>query len=268
MDIENYNGKIINWCTIIKTKRKNKKIYHLVKCNKCGFDSSKICYKCGKELKEYWLDRTHLKNRNCPCCTNRIIVPGINDINTLRPEYIDYFINGDKESRKYGPGSDQSIYAKCPRCGKISYKPIKIEYMVRRASTMCSCCKGISYPERFMECFLKQLSVNYIKEYRPSWNLKSSYDFYFEKDNKKIIIETNGKQHYEKNHPWDNQKISNRDIKKEKIAYENNIDIYINLDCRESNLKWIKNEILKNEYFKTLNLEFIDWKLCDTYLSK
>ena len=264
---DKYIGEVINGRTRRATKKIDKKIYHMVVCNTCGYDSSKEHYRAGKLIKETWIRRDHLKDRGCGCCNGSIIVSGINDIATLLPEYIKYFPEGYEEAKKYGIGSDQYIYLLCPRCGKLSKEKIQIDYMIRKSSVKCDCCKGISYPERFMECFLKQLNLNVAIQYKPQWSEGKIYDFYFEFSDKKYIIETHGEQHYRDNGIWYRslKEEQENDKYKMELALRNGIDEYIIIDCRKSNLNWIKNNILDSSLVNIFKLDDIDWELCDEY---
>ena len=49
------------------------------------------------------------------------------------------------------------------------------------------------------------------------------------------------------------------------LALRNGIDEYIIIDCRKSNLNWIKNNILDSSLVNIFKLDDIDWELCDEY---
>lgn len=56
--------------------------------------------------------------RGCKCavCSNRKVVEGINDIQTVRPDLVKYFKNKD-DAVRYTPGSEKNIDVICPECG-------------------------------------------------------------------------------------------------------------------------------------------------------
>ena len=58
------------------------------------------------------------KHSTCPICCNRLIVKGINDINTVRPDLAKYIFNED-DKYKYSLNSNIKIDWVCPRCAKI-----------------------------------------------------------------------------------------------------------------------------------------------------
>lgn len=78
-------------------------------------------------------------------------------------------------------------------------KTIAISTIHQSKSIGCSCGYGISYPEKFFSKFLNQLKVNYrfqLGKDMFEWCENHRYDFYFELDNKKYIVEIHGRQHY------------------------------------------------------------------------
>ena len=76
-----------------------------------------------------------------------------------------------------------------------------------------------------------------------------------------MIIEVNGEQHYKKaTGSWkENRNEQWNDLFKYKCA-KSYVDNYIVIDCRYSELEWIKENIMKelNNYF---DLNRVDWKL-------
>lgn len=129
------------------------------------------------------------------------VVKGINDIPTTSPWMISYFQDGYEEASNYTNNSNKKIYPRCPNCGQISLKQYKINKIFTKHGFSCKCSDGISYPEKFVSEFLNQLNVNYISQVSTNtlyWLSKNiRYDFYI--PDKNIIIEANGKQHYEYN---------------------------------------------------------------------
>lgn len=78
------------------------------KCDKCGYDD--------------WLDSPHhmtVRNSKCPCCLNRVLVKGINDLKTKRPDLVldwDYEQNSIKPDEVVA-GGVSIIHWKCHICG-------------------------------------------------------------------------------------------------------------------------------------------------------
>ena len=108
--------------------------------------------------------------------------------------------------------------------------------------------------------FKTQLSKNTFK-----WCKDYRYDNYIDKIN--CIIETHGIQHYEESSGifWTElQKTQDNDFTKEWTARGNSIANYIIIDCRKSNINWIKDSIMKSRLPKLLNFKEsdINWLKC------
>ena len=112
-----------------------------------------------------------------------------------------------------------------------------------------------------MANILKQLNIDFITELSSkkfSGKNYFYYDFYLPKYN--MIIEINGLQHYEecmRGRTLFEEQMN--DLFKYKCA-KNYVDKYIVIDCRYSELEWMKENIIKelSDYFDLSN---INWKL-------
>lgn len=176
---------------------------------------------------------------------------------------LDYIINvNDGDLLSYG--SNKKILMKCPYCGKEkTLSPNRLN----TNGFSCTMCKsdGISYPEKFIRGLLNQFELDYICELSKknfSWCNKYRYDFYIPSINS--IIETHGLQHYEDttgNFKSSLKDQSRRDNIKKELAIKNNISNYVILDCRKSEVEWIKQSIMNSELPYLLNFkeEDIDW---------
>ena len=129
----------------------------------------------------------------------------------------------------------------------------------------------LSYPEKITISLLDQLKINYIHQLTKKnfkWCGKYKYDFYIPKYN--MIIEVHGMQHYEQTSgvfvSYENQHTI--DDTKKNIALSNNIRNYLELDCRYSNLEYIKKSILSSDLIKYFNLSKLDWNMADEYSTK
>ena len=226
--------------------------YKCLKCEYIGFKTS-----------------AKLDSRGCPCCSNKIIQKGINDIATTNPEMIHYFKNKE-DVYKYGKGSHKKVPMICPGCKHE--KKMSIEELFQFGFSCNKCSDGVSYPEKIMHNLLSQLNINFITQLSKKnfkWCEKYRYDFYFEYNNKKYIIETHGLQHYKKAFTYDGAKTLSEQIEidkiKEKLAMCNGIDEYIIIDCRKSDLDWIKNNVLNSKLNGIFNLEDINWAECEKF---
>lgn len=243
-------GDFVNGYKILDNKRikkKNGKTYraYKVECVKDKYVTT---------VAESGLDR----GDGCPVCDNKVIMRGINDMWTTSPELAKLLANPD-DGYKYSKCSQKSVNWKCPYCHSL-IKNKKIDVVARNNHIQCQYCgDGFSYPEKVMSNILDFFNINYIQHYRidnqtfifQDKNYRPEYDFYFELNDKKYIIEMDGGFH-DKVHPKSNLSIEQTkeiDNKKDKLAKKNNITM-TRIDCKVSDYDYIfssiQNSILKN----------------------
>ena len=236
---------------INKNKKIQKHKIYTCECNNCGYDMLE------KTESNLFYGKT-----GCPVCCKfpRISVLGINTI-WDKEKWMCQFMS-EQDAKTHTPCSNKKISVHCPYCGKQTEK--KIYDIYRRKSLACSCGDGISYPEKFLISVFEQLKIDYIYQLSKTnftWCQNKRYDFYLPKYN--LIIETHGEQHYmNKSHSLFEEQQENDKFKKD-LALNNNIDIYIELDCRNSSMDWIKNSIINSVLNKLVNLSNIDWLKCE-----
>lgn len=221
--------------TIIDRKLDNSIQYYKIRCNKCGFDSSKYYSAVTDEYKEeYWISYYSLKNNyGCPCCKNIAIVEGLNDISTTHKWMEKYFTNKN-DAKHYSYCSNRKKSMTCPYCGEI--KKYQIYNLYTYGYLPCICSDGVSIPNKIAYYTFNSIKGKidyYEREYSPEWAKPFRYDNYLEIDNKKYIIEMDGGL----GHGIREYKTNKKDVKglkndiiKEKLAKENNI-ILFRVDC-------------------------------------
>ena len=219
------------------------------------------CPKCGELFNIRW--SSFQQGKRCGVCTgNQVTLKTC--IATTDPWMMKYLKNKE-DGYNYSHGSSKKVEVICPYCGKE--KKIIISDFYRYKNICCSCGDGTSYPEKILISILDQLNIKNVKEYIPQWiDNGRRYDFYL--PDFSIIIECHGIQHYK--HTGFNRTLreeQKNDDYKVKIAYQNGIDNYIVLDCRESNIEWIKNSILDSELNNLFNLSNsnINWQQCEEF---
>ena len=143
---------------------------------------------------------------------------------------------------------------------------MQIDSIKRRGTIACICGDGISYPEKFISEMLNQLNIDYICQLSKrnfNWCKDYRYDFYLPTYN--IIIEANGRQHY-KDCKWTKVKnVQINDTYKKELANKNNISKYITIDCRYSELDWVKESVFKSDISKLFDVSIVDWKRCEEF---
>lgn len=96
-----------------------------------------MCSVCGYEWEAKIANRTH--GRGCPCCANRVVVKGVNDLATKYPAIAmewDYQRNGALTPDQIVPGHNGKVWWVCPKCGRSYQAP-----PIRRTSQGSGCRK-------------------------------------------------------------------------------------------------------------------------------
>lgn len=231
--------------------------------NPCTLNEKWYKYKCLKCGNEDWITEGHLKDGNgCNACGlfPKKIVLGINTIWDKARWMCDLGIS-EEDAKNNFPQSADKIEVICPLCG--NKKKCRIRTVYNDKTIGCICNDKQSYPEKFMYSILKQLNIEFETQYSPKWINGKRYDFYIPKFN--AIIEVHGEQHYRHTGRGRSlQEEQENDKLKEEIALDNGIN-YIVIDCRESTLNWIKDNILKSKLNNLFDLENIDWIKCEKF---
>ena len=215
-----------------------------------------ICSKGHKyQTKAYNL----IYNKNgCPICNGKKVYIGYTDMWSTNPEQASLLLHKE-DGYKYTQCSGQNVWWVCPCCGEHLYKKISNVYTKGLSCNKCS--DGISFPNRFMYNLLKQMDINFYSESTIDGK-NYRYDFYIPHIN--IIIEMQGKQHYD---GWNSKRITKKQIQendklKREYAIHNGVSLYIEIDCKESNKNYIKNSIINSELNNYFNFNNIDWNKC------
>ena len=240
--------------------------------------AEKIHVKCNIDGFEWDETPSNLiySHKGCPICNKycHTTIKGYNDMWTTNPELAKLLV--DKEDGfKYTQRSNKKVNWKCPNCGEI-IKNKCINSIFTNGLSCPKCSDGVKYPEKFMYNLLKQLDIdfeyqlshlkfNWCKNDNDNYNIR--YDFYIPSLN--CIIETHGLQHYDESGRGRSlSEEKSNDIFKEKLAKENGITKYIIIDCRKSDLEFIKNNILNSQINYLFNLSNIDWLKIDKQCQK
>ena len=232
----------------------NKKFYKL-HCNVCGY--------------EWWRVECHIDNKDkygCPVCAGISYCEGINDITITDPWMIPYFVNGANEAKQFMSSSAKKVLMQCPDCGRV--KQYRINELRICGHLPCACQDGMSYPNKFMYSFFSQLGVNFEYEKKFDWSENKVYDDYILLDSgETLICENHGGWHYTDNlingrTCTEQQQI---DQDKKSMALKNGINYYIELDCKNSDMDWIKNSILESQLPLLFDITQVDFTECDKF---
>lgn len=226
-------------------------------------------YKCECNIDGYIFELSENRISSgiaCPICGHKKVVPYIRSLWDERPDLLKYLEHPD-DAKKITAHSGTKIACICPECG--NKKDVMVNNLSRYGFSCNYCSDGLSYPNKFVRNVLKQLNIEYIPEKSFDWSNGKIYDEYVPQLN--LIIENHGLQHYKTidlfNTTVDDQRIN--DINKKQLALKNGINIYIELDCRESSISWIKNSIMNSQLPCILNFceNDISWDECHIFAS-
>jgi hypothetical protein len=220
------------------------------------------CLNCGDKREK---TEDELKRNGCGVCSGTITLKGYNDIHTTHPK-LGLMLWNFEDGFKYSFGSRKKVDWRCPDCSnKINNR--SISGVFSKGLSCKKCGDGISYPEKIIWGILYQLNINFEVQKTFKWSSRKKYDFYIASHN--CIIETHGEQHYRytgfSRSLEDEQENDN--IKKD-MATNHGIKKYIVIDCRLSELEWIKNSIMNSDLKKLFDLSKIDWLKCEEFAYK
>ena len=186
------------------------------------------CSKCGHKWKAKISNRHNLK-RGCPCCANRVIVQGKNDLATTHPYLAKEWHptkNGTLTPQKISYGSNKKVWWICPKGHEY---PATVLH--RTSGTNCPTCnKGrqTSFAEQALLFYIKQIFPDTINRYKDIFTNGMELDIYI--PSIKTAIEYDGVFYHKK-----------EKIYREQIKYE---------ICRKNHIKLIRikeKDIFSNE---------------------
>lgn len=247
--------------------------------------------KCVKDNYCYEITEIMLKNNSkCPVCCNRILMVGVNDLWSKRPD-IAQMLYDKNEGYKYWPSSKHKTSWLCQCCGSVVHG--KSIYNVSTYNTVyCPFCNdGFSYPEKLMNAILTHFNIPYTYHfsfenqffYYNNNPYHPEYDFYFVHNNKKYIIEMDGGFHYKKTNKDYEYTLEQRqeiDRLKDKLASENGCEI-IRINCCRSEYTYILNSLKNSKLSEMMDFDSLNSykinknacsskikEVCDVYMHK
>lgn len=232
-------------------------------------NKTNIKLKCLNDDYEWTAKPDNLLNGNhsgCPLCDNKVVVSGINDLATTCPRVIPLLAD-IKDANKYTIHSGKKICFKCPSCGETT-KPLIIRNITKRGLTCRKCGDSVSMPNKIMYNLLQMIGIYFETESKFDWcnytidnvDYYGLYDFYFEINDKKYIVEMDGAiGHGNTNTPNRSKELTKLiDIKKDEIALQNGIEV-IRINCFISDFDTICKNIINSKLNTLFNLNNINW---------
>lgn len=202
-----------------------------------------------------------LLGTGCLVCSGHLVVRDVNSVATLRPDLIKFFKNpNDAYCITTGSGKKMSLV--CPDCG--AEKQMTMSNLSSKGFSCDICGDNISYPNKLIRNVMYQLEdqCDYIEfEWFEKWEGKYRYDVYFEKNDKKYVIEMQGEQHYRGWKGYNVEQIQkNDDIKKDLATTHNVIPIVV--DARKSDFNYIFKNISQSLLSEIFDLSNVDYDMC------
>lgn len=229
------------------------------------------CLTCNYEWDVLPSSLTGTNHSGCPMCNGgtNIVVIGVNDMWTTNPELASLLANPD-DGYKYTQCHEGKVRWKCPNCEAIT-KPKKIANVKNQGLFCEKCSDNKSLPNRIMYNLLSSLHIEFEDEVSFDWcqfelnkkRKRGIYDFYFEYNCKKYIVEMDGYWH-ENDNVLNGQSVDVSkyiDNEKDRLAFEHGIYV-IRIPCIPSKTYAIKENILNSELSNIFNLTSINWNEC------
>lgn len=226
-------------------------------CWKCKCDcGSVIIVKSGNLIKG--------KTKSCGCLRdelgNKPFLYSIGQVITTK--YGSLTVTQTNRIKREGSDIKDKVYTCiCNNCGEVN--KIKESTIQTGVGSCKACSESRSSGEKFMYWFLKQCSIDFNVEFSPWWAGRYRYDFEFQKDNRKYLIEIDGGQHYGKNYFSERRKKSRAEVDadKDQLAKRNGYQL-IRIRCEHSNRMFMVDEIKKSILADMFDLSIIDWGQC------
>ncbi len=242
---------------VISKYVKDKAMIHF-RCKKCGFEYSSRADNILKPI----------LCKNCEGYRN--IRYGVNDFYTLFPHFAAY-MEDQRLAHKIGAYSHKKAWFVCPNCSTRIFN--SIVNVTKNGLSCPSCSSGRSYPNRLMFNILKDIKIPFYNEFHDTWTENYLYDFMFELNDEKYIIEMDGGFHFVDvpSLGISVHDASLTDSRKDILAKCNGFEV-IRIDCNYTSINerymYIKNNIINSKLSSIIDLSNIDFDECDRLSQK
>ena len=126
------------------------------------------CHICGYEWEAKVSNRSH--GRGCPCCGNRVLIPGKNDFETRFPKMAEEWHptkNGDLKPSDVMPGTARKVWWLCPAGHEYQ---ASLNSRTSGQGTNCPICNSgrqTSFREQALFYYVRKMYPNAISRYKP-----------------------------------------------------------------------------------------------------
>lgn len=233
--------------------------------------NEKIWFRCPEGHEFDSIPYDFLTSKGCPICMNVRALPGFNTIWDVHPELNQYihkdYIEFAKNTTIGCPGSKKIKFI-CPNCNNEI--EITVETYIKNGISCPICRDSLSYPNKMLRGILftyKDILDDIQFEYKINYKGRIFfYDGSFYYNNKHYLVEMDGGFHtldrtfFNGRHIL--EKSQERDKLKNEYTIENDI-ILIRINCPNSSLEEIKEEVYNSKLSNFLDLSKINWFECD-----
>ena len=163
-----------------------------------------ICSKCGYHFKAKINNRAN--GRNCPCCSNKVIVKGVNDLATTHPEIAKEWYqpeNGDLTPSDVTYGSGKKVKWICPK-GHVYSATILHRTNGGTNCPICNSGRQTSFAEQAVYFYVKKVFPNAINHYKDIFSNGMELDIYIPEI--KLGIEYDGVYWHKKANTYEREK--------------------------------------------------------------
>ena len=135
--------------------------------------------KCGYKWEARINNRAH--NRGCPCCANKMVVAGKNDLETTHPDLAKEWHptkNGNLKPNEVVAGSSKKVWWLCPKGHEYQ---ATLNHRSGNKGTNCPICASgaqTSFAEQAFYFYIKKLFPDVINRYKPDFLGKMELDIY------------------------------------------------------------------------------------------
>jgi DNA-directed RNA polymerase subunit RPC12/RpoP/very-short-patch-repair endonuclease len=174
-----------------------------------------ICHVCGYE----WFAKISNRNngRGCPCCSNRIVVPGKNDLSTTHPELAKEWHptkNKPLAPSNVSYGSGKKVWWMCPNGHEYQ---ATILHRASKNGTNCPQCNSgrqTSFREQAFFYYLRQIFNDAVSRYKADWLGRFELDVFI--PSQRLGIEYDGIA-------WHKEEKFNREKRKYRLCKEKGV---------------------------------------------
>lgn len=175
----------------------------------------KVWWRCSNEHEWETIISNRNKGRDCPFCGNKKIVPGYNDLATINPQLAtewDYEKNTGLKPQDFAPNSTKKVWWRCRKGHR--WEAVIYSRNNGRECPICSQNFHISFPEKILFFYIKQVFPDAVENYKPLWLGKKEMDIFI--PSIKVGIEYDGVEYH---------KDKKRDIEKDELCNKQGITL-------------------------------------------